>query len=99
MGEGVSITTLHKCCLNIRVSTKRYIYVLITLQKFYITTARQIRRIDSVRRSPIFAHFDESVEGATSIRAYGKIDDFVNKCDRLMDESQRAWYHVSVSMR
>ena len=75
------------------------VLILYVSQKLYITTARQIRRIDSVRRSPIFSNFDEIVTGATSIRAYGKIDDFVAKFDRLMDDSQRAWYHVTISMR
>ena len=60
---------------------------------------RQLRRIDSTKRSPIFAHLDESLCGVTSIKAFGRADEFVAKCDRLVDESQRAWYHVLISLR
>ena len=49
----------------------------------------ELRRIDNMRKSPIFAHFDESIVGSSSIRAYGKQEDFIAKCDRLIDEGQQ----------
>ena len=52
-----------------------------------------------MRKSPIFAHFDESIVGASSIRAYGKQEEFIAKCDRLIDESQRAYYVVQNAQR
>ena len=69
------------------------------LQRVYICTARQLRRIDSVRRSPLFSHYEESVAGAASIRAYNKVDEFISTCDRLTDDSQRVYYLVCVSQR
>ena len=65
----------------------------------YIIAARQLKRIESVRRSPIYTHFDESISGASSIRAYRKENSFVAKCDRLIDESQRPWFLTVVSYR
>ena len=50
-------------------------------------------------KSPIFAHFDESIVGSSSIRAYGKQEEFIAKCDRLVDESQRAYYLVQCAQR
>ena len=69
------------------------------LERVFITTARQMRRIDSVVRSPVFAHFDESVVGATSIRAYNAGDRFIEKCDFLNDEASMTWYYVKQSER
>ena len=60
---------------------------------------RQWKRIDSVRRSPIYTHFDESVTGSSSIRAYRKDKEFIATCDRLIDESQRPWFLVITALR
>jgi ABC-type multidrug transport system fused ATPase/permease subunit len=48
--------------------------LFVFIQRFYICTSRQLKRVDSVLRSPIFAHFQASLLGTTAIRAY-KITD------------------------
>ncbi|KAI0214568.1 Multidrug resistance-associated protein 1 [Lamellibrachia satsuma] len=73
--------------------------IYIVVQRLYISAVRQLKRIDSVRKSPLYSHFDESVAGIVSIRAYRQVTFFVNQCDRLINESQRAWYLIPVVLR
>ena len=39
---------------------------------FYRETAREIKRLDSILRSHIYASFNEQLSGLTVIRAFGK---------------------------
>ncbi|XP_071806257.1 ATP-binding cassette sub-family C member 9-like [Asterias amurensis] len=42
----------------------------VVLAKFYVTSSRSLQRLDSVTKSPIFAHFSETLSGLPTIRAY-----------------------------
>ena len=53
------------------------LYILVT--KLYMTTARQVKRLESICKSPIYAHFSESLTGAVSIRAYRQQERFISE--------------------
>ncbi|XP_017229484.1 ABC transporter C family member 13 isoform X1 [Daucus carota subsp. sativus] len=50
-------------------------YVYNKLQLYYRSTSRELRRLDSVARSPIYASFTEILNGSSTIRAF-KTEDF-----------------------
>ncbi|XP_022645623.1 canalicular multispecific organic anion transporter 2-like isoform X2 [Varroa jacobsoni] len=65
-----------------------YYYV----QKYYISTSRQLKRIDSTSRSPIYMHFSETLTGCTSIRAYGAEGRFIALSNLKTDINHSAYY-------
>lgn len=79
-------------------------FVLVTklcpsFQRFYISTSRQLRRLDSVTRSPIYSHFGETVSGLSVIRAYGHQVRFLKQNETTMDINQKSVYSWIISNR
>nr|XP_046212969.1 ATP-binding cassette sub-family C member 3 isoform X5 [Oncorhynchus gorbuscha] len=69
------------------------------VQRFYVATSRQLKRLESVSRSPIYSHFSETVTGASVIRAYCRHDAFVLMSDMKVDDNQKSYYPGIVSNR
>ncbi|KAI0629229.1 metal resistance protein YCF1 [Trametes polyzona] len=61
-----------------------YIRVMI----YYLSTSRELKRLDAVSRSPIFAWFSESLNGLSTIRAFGQQHLFVANNERRVDRNQ-----------
>ncbi|XP_054913513.1 ATP-binding cassette sub-family C member 3 isoform X2 [Poeciliopsis prolifica] len=74
-----------------------FIYVFV--QRFYVATSRQLKRLESVSRSPIYSHFSETVTGSSVIRAYDRHAAFVLMSDTKVDENQKSYYPGIVSNR
>ncbi len=71
-------------------------FVYLRIQRYYIATSRQVKRWDSVLRSPIFSNFSESLDGVGTIRAYGATPRFIRHNLSLL-ESQLGPYYISIS--
>lgn len=69
------------------------------LQKFYVTTSRQLKRLESVTRSPIYSHFSESVAGAATIRAFGRQQHFIAQSETKVDKNHECYYPSIISNR
>ncbi|NWZ27832.1 MRP3 protein, partial [Asarcornis scutulata] len=69
------------------------------VQRFYVATSRQLKRLESVSRSPIYSHFSETISGASVIRAYRRQKSFVDISDLKVDENQKSYYPGIVSNR
>ena len=61
-------------------------------QRIYISTSRQLKRIDSTSRSPIYNHFSETVNGSSSIRAFDAVNQFIEESNRRVDANNTCYY-------
>ncbi|KAG6526453.1 hypothetical protein ZIOFF_016438 [Zingiber officinale] len=53
------------------------------------STAREVKRLDSITRSPVYAQFSEALNGLSTIRAYKAYDRMANINGRSMDNNVR----------
>ncbi|KAG0263291.1 hypothetical protein BG011_009020 [Mortierella polycephala] len=67
-------------------------FVYLWLQRYFLATSREIRRLDSVSRSPVCAHFQETLGGIGTIRAYRRQDRFIEGNEHRLDQNLRAFY-------
>ncbi|XP_076338586.1 multidrug resistance-associated protein 1-like isoform X2 [Tachypleus tridentatus] len=66
------------------------IYVFV--QKLYIGSSRQLKRIESVTRSPIYNHFSETLNGTSTIRAFSAQEFFINQSNIKVDLNQNSFF-------
>lgn len=55
-------------------------------------TAREIKRLDSTARSPIYAHFSETLNGTVTVRAYNDQWRFMAKNAERVNKNLTAYF-------
>jgi ABC-type multidrug transport system fused ATPase/permease subunit len=90
-------------CISICVGSPYYLIALPPffwlywkIQRIFVSTTRQLKRMESVSKSPIYAHFGESINGASTIRAYDHKGRFIDRNAELIDANSQANYYGSV---
>ncbi|CAM1314611.1 ABCC2 (predicted) [Pycnogonum litorale] len=94
--------TIIVICLNIPLFVVCLIPILTLyclIQRVYVLSSTQLKRLESVTRSPIFTHFSESLTGTVSIRAYGFQSQFIEEFHKKVDINQRCFYFAVLANR
>ncbi|XP_076981838.1 ATP-binding cassette sub-family C member 2 [Tamandua tetradactyla] len=96
------ISTLIMICMAVPVFVIVVIplfIIYVSVQIFYVATSRQLRRLDSVTRSPIYSHFSETVSGLPVIRAFEHQQRFLKHNEMGIDTNQKCVFSSIISNR
>jgi ATP-binding cassette subfamily C (CFTR/MRP) protein 1 len=75
------------------------LYIYWYIQKNFRRSSREVKRMDSTTRSPLFAHFSETLTGLSTIRAYHREDVFIKGNHDRLDGNVRAYYLTILMQR
>jgi ABC-type multidrug transport system fused ATPase/permease subunit len=67
--------------------------------RFYINSSRDLKRLESVHRSPLYQQFGETLSGMTTIRAYGDERRFIRENLAKINTQHRPFIYVWATNR
>uniref|UniRef100_A0A8C0Z7B2 ATP binding cassette subfamily C member 6 n=1 Tax=Canis lupus familiaris TaxID=9615 RepID=A0A8C0Z7B2_CANLF len=75
------------------------VFLYFTIQRYYVASSRQIRRLAGASRSPIISHFSETLSGVSTIRAFGHEQRFIQQNKEVVNENLVCFYNNVISNR
>ncbi|KAK4511114.1 uncharacterized protein ATC70_012325 [Mucor velutinosus] len=60
----------------------------------YVNSSRELKRLDSVTRSPLFSVFTETIAGVATIRAFGATQQFLRTMMDCIDANARPFFYT-----
>ncbi|KAK3840773.1 MAG: P-loop containing nucleoside triphosphate hydrolase protein [Linnemannia gamsii] len=66
---------------------------------FFLVSSRELKRLDLAARSPMYAHFGETLAGLVTIRAFNDTDRLAVQATALLDRSQTTAYLTNMTNR
>ncbi|ETI55843.1 hypothetical protein F443_01531 [Phytophthora nicotianae P1569] len=67
--------------------------------KVYRASARELKRLDGVTRSPFLNLMSETISGIETVRSYKMVDAFASRCEKLLNNNMRVFFLAQVSGR
>ncbi|XP_053202216.1 multidrug resistance-associated protein 1-like isoform X2 [Panonychus citri] len=93
-------------CIIICINTPLFIITLVPItiiyifiQRVYVSSSRQLKRLESVTRSPIYSHFGETLNGVSTIRAFNVSERFIQESAYKVDHNLSCLFPSIVANR
>ncbi|KYN20535.1 hypothetical protein ALC57_07134 [Trachymyrmex cornetzi] len=66
---------------------------------FYLATSRSVKRLEGITHSPVFVHLSATLQGLSTIRAFGAEAILTKEFDNYQDIHSSAWYIFILTSR
>ncbi|XP_038066967.1 ATP-binding cassette sub-family C member 8-like [Patiria miniata] len=76
-----------------------FVILYLLIMKYFIKTSRELQRLTNISKSPVFAHFSETLEGLSTIRAYRQQEHFRDDLIRKMELNNVMFIYMNTSNR
>ncbi|CAP34350.2 Protein CBR-MRP-3 [Caenorhabditis briggsae] len=102
----ISFMNMMQTVIIVTYTTPLFIVIIIPVYiiyyfvlKYSIKSTRQLQRIASLTRSPIFSNFSETLQGISTVRAFQWNDEFIRRNDMHLNTHVRCNYYSQMSNR
>ncbi|KAK2623627.1 hypothetical protein QTJ16_006808 [Diplocarpon rosae] len=68
--------------------------ICIQIARLYISGAREVKRLESSAKSPVFEQFGSALTGVGTIRAFDKTDVYIARMFRKIDDHSTSFWHL-----
>ncbi|XP_066138463.1 ATP-binding cassette sub-family C member 4-like isoform X2 [Euwallacea fornicatus] len=73
-------------------------YAFMKLRGWYIASAKDIKHLEGIAKSPVFSHITSSISGLTTIRAFQAEENLIQEFDEHQDAHTSAWFFTIMCM-
>ncbi|CAI2357559.1 unnamed protein product [Caenorhabditis sp. 36 PRJEB53466] len=102
----ISFMNMIQTVIIVTYSTPLFIVIIIPVYiiyyfvlKYSIKSTRQLQRISSLTRSPIFSNFSETLQGISTVRAFQWNDEFIRRNDVHLNTHVKCNYYSQMANR
>ncbi|XP_044588303.1 probable multidrug resistance-associated protein lethal(2)03659 isoform X2 [Cotesia glomerata] len=67
-------------------------FIFYWIRKVYLKTSKNVKRLEGMMRSPVFTHLNTTLNGLSTIRAYGAQNILKKEFDNFQDSHSSSWY-------
>lgn len=74
-------------------------YIYFKIAEIYLLSSRELKRIESNNRSPLYSQFSETLTGISTLRAYGSEERFEKMNQLKIDNNHKPFHFIWVANR